>query len=228
MSIADVTSRISEIQARFGVQSPVGVFKGPSAADFAGIADLEDVARAIEPDHVDPPGTPAHVHPASDGPLTATVAAALQVQRDGVDLNSSNSVYFGMPLPDEVLTSDFGLRSDPFTGESRMHRGLDLSAPTGTPIRATAGGTVTWAGAQGSYGELVIIDHGGGIESRYAHQSRVGVQVGEAVEAGQVIGEVGSTGRSTGPHLHFELRINGEAIDPTPWLNDEKREAIAP
>lgn len=111
-----------------------------------------------------------------------------------------------------TVSSEFGLRS------GRMHEGIDIAAPHGTPVRAVAAGTVSYADWAGSYGLLVKIDHGGGIETRYAHNSRLAVKPGDKVKAGQIIAQVGSTGRSTGPHLHFEVRVNGEAVDPRQWL----------
>ncbi|MCP3054484.1 M23 family metallopeptidase [Aurantimonas marianensis] len=118
------------------------------------------------------------------------------------------------PLPGSRLSSSFGIRSDPFLGRRGLHSGDDYAAATGTPVPATAPGTVTKAGRAGGYGNLVEIDHGNGITTRYAHMSRVDVAVGQTVAKGTKIGEVGSTGRSTGPHLHYEVRRAGRAVDP--------------
>lgn len=115
-------------------------------------------------------------------------------------------------------TSEFGPRTHPVTGARRDHDGLDIAAPAGTPIVAAAAGTVTFAGRQGGYGNVVIVDHGHGTESRYAHQETIAVTAGQTVRAGQRIGSVGSTGLSTGPHLHFEVRRRGSAIDPRTLL----------
>lgn len=115
------------------------------------------------------------------------------------------------------LSSGFGHRRHPVHGTVRMHTGLDIAAPAGTPIRAAASGVVTAAGARGGYGLTVDIDHGG-VSTRYAHQARLLVRAGQAVAAGQVIGVVGSTGVSTGPHLHFEVRTPAGAVDPGGWL----------
>lgn len=112
------------------------------------------------------------------------------------------------------VTSGFGERRDPFTGGVRTHDGVDLAAPTGTPIAAPVDGVVRFAGARGGYGNVVILDHGDGTESRYAHCDRLDVRAGDVVRAGDTIGTVGSTGRSTGPHLHVELRDSGRAVDP--------------
>ena len=111
-----------------------------------------------------------------------------------------------------TVTSEFGYRW------GRLHAGLDIGAPEGSPIWAARGGTVTYAGAMGGYGNLVLLDHGGGVSTAYAHQSAIMVSVGASVSAGQQIGQVGSTGNSTGPHLHFETRIGGNPQDPRSYL----------
>lgn len=116
------------------------------------------------------------------------------------------------------ISSPFGYRIHPITGAKKLHTGLDIAAPQGTPIGAAASGTVIFAGWFGSYGYTVIIDHGGGVATLYAHQSRVAVSKGETVAAGDVIGYVGSTGLSTGPHVHFEVRQQGTPTDPMPFL----------
>jgi murein DD-endopeptidase MepM/ murein hydrolase activator NlpD len=116
-------------------------------------------------------------------------------------------------LPGRV-SSDFGWRSDPVTGAARFHKGVDIAAAYGQEVPAAAPGTVTFAGVQGGYGNLVIVRHDGGAETRYAHLSQLDVQEGDEVKAGDVVGRVGQTGRATGPHLHFELREDGRPVDP--------------
>lgn len=116
------------------------------------------------------------------------------------------------------FSSGFGVRSDPFLGRPAMHTGLDFRASTGDPVRVTANGRVVNAGWSGGYGRMVQVDHGNGLSTRYGHLSEINVKVGEQVKIGQVIGAVGSTGRSTGPHLHYETRIGGEAVDPQKFL----------
>ena len=115
-------------------------------------------------------------------------------------------------------SSGYGLRIDPIGGGTVNHPGFDLAAAVGTPVSAAAGGTITHAGPAGTYGNLVTVRHENGFETRYAHLSAVNVQVGERVQAGQDVGKVGTTGYSTGPHLHFEVRQDGQAIDPAPFL----------
>lgn len=123
------------------------------------------------------------------------------------------------PLPGSLqLTSAFGYRTDPFFGRPALHSGVDLRDDYGAPVRATAAGVVTVAGPQGGYGNLVEIDHGGGMATRYGHLSAINVAVGQQLTPGALVGRVGSTGRSTGPHLHYEVRIDGEAVDPARFL----------
>lgn len=121
------------------------------------------------------------------------------------------------PVPG-AITSPFGWRVHPIYGTRRLHTGIDMTASYGTPIRSGASGTVILATYYGGYGNTVIVDHGGGLSTLYAHQSRLAVSRGESVDAGETIGYVGSTGLSTGPHLHFEVRTWGTPIDPKPYL----------
>ena len=128
-------------------------------------------------------------------------------------------VPYRKPVIGEVeFTSGFGVRSDPFLGRPAMHTGLDFRASTGDPVRVTANGKVVSAGWSGGYGRMIEVDHGNGLATRYGHLSEIDVKVGEIVKIGQVVGLVGSTGRSTGPHLHYETRIDGEAVDPQKFL----------
>ncbi|SAK96500.1 peptidase M23B [Caballeronia fortuita] len=115
-------------------------------------------------------------------------------------------------------SSSFGNRRDPFTQHMSFHPGIDLVAPTGTPVLATAAGRVIHAGPMPGYGNTVEIDHGNGFITRYAHASKINVHVGQQVQPGATIAEVGSTGRSTGPHLHFEVRVAGKPVDPADYL----------
>lgn len=118
-----------------------------------------------------------------------------------------------------VVTSEFGTRIDPITGQRRGHTGMDLAVPTGTPVRAALPGTVTVSQYNaGGYGYYVMIDHGNGLSTLYGHNSKLLVRVGQTVEAGDIVALSGSTGRSTGPHLHFEVRVNGERTNPRSYL----------
>lgn len=120
------------------------------------------------------------------------------------------------------IGSRFGYRVDPFNGKQRMHAGLDIVASPGTPVRAPADGVVSFAGWDEQYGKLISIDHGYGVLTRYAHNSQIYVQVGQKVSRYDVISAIGSTGRSTGPHLHYEVRVDGIPVDPSNYVLDEE------
>jgi murein DD-endopeptidase MepM/ murein hydrolase activator NlpD len=123
------------------------------------------------------------------------------------------------PVKTAEFTSGYGTRTDPFRGGAARHQGIDLAAAIGTPIYATADGTISEAGYNsGGYGNLIKVDHGRGIETRYGHLSAILVSPGQRITRGQVIGRMGSTGRSTGSHLHYEVRIDGRAVNPIPFM----------
>ena len=123
-----------------------------------------------------------------------------------------------VPAAGNRISSGFGYRSDPFAGSPAFHAGLDFKGPTGAPIYAAASGKVAFVGVRPGYGKSIDIDHGNGLRTRYAHMSAFRARAGQRVTAGQAIGEVGSTGRSTGPHLHFEVRLHGKPVNPRPFL----------
>jgi murein DD-endopeptidase MepM/ murein hydrolase activator NlpD len=131
---------------------------------------------------------------------------------------ASVNVPSRMPLEGATLTSDYGMRTHPVLGGRRNHKGIDLAAPSGTPVYASADGVVGKAEWFSSYGNYIQVEHGGEMQTRYAHLSGYAVAAGEQVRKGQLIGYVGSTGRSTGPHLHYEVRVAGAAVDPTPYM----------
>ena len=122
------------------------------------------------------------------------------------------------PTPSKLITSPFGFRSDPLTGGAAFHSGIDFGDPCGTPVGATRPGRVTFTGAAGGYGYRVVVDHGEGIQSTYSHLQQVMVQVGDEATQSNAVGLVGTTGRSTGCHLHFEIIVNGGFTDPLPYL----------
>jgi murein DD-endopeptidase MepM/ murein hydrolase activator NlpD len=142
--------------------------------------------------------------------LSLTRMAVLERALDGIPQVVPASV--------RSITSGFGYRRDPFNGRGAMHAGIDFKGAMGSPIFAAAEGRVTFAGRKAGYGNAVEITHGNGMLTRYAHLSRIDVRVGQAIEAGATLGGLGSTGRSTGPHLHFEVRINDRAVNPRPFL----------
>ncbi|KZX91354.1 peptidase M23 [Erythrobacter sp. HI0019] len=122
------------------------------------------------------------------------------------------------PAHKDMISSGFGFRRDPFNGGGAMHKGLDFRGAIGTPISAASDGRVSFVGRKGGYGKTVEITHGNGLMTRYAHMSRFNAKVGQRVAAGETIGAIGNTGRSTGPHLHFEVRINNRAVNPRTFL----------
>jgi murein DD-endopeptidase MepM/ murein hydrolase activator NlpD len=153
--------------------------------------------------------------------------ADFEAQYNAVQAQISASVSRGNPTPGNhrfswpvngPITSPFGYRNDPVLGGNRLHAGVDIGASSGTPIKAAGDGVVVMAGWNGGYGNFTLIDHGGGLATGYGHQSRIGVRVGQHVSTGEVIGNVGSTGASTGPHLHWEVRVNGTPVDPMGWV----------
>lgn len=129
------------------------------------------------------------------------------------------------PAPGHSVTSPFGVRTDPILGTAALHSGMDFRAPMGMPAKVTAPGVVTKAGWNGGYGRMVEVDHGNGFATRYGHLSEIDVTVGQKLAAGDMIGKTGSSGRSTGPHLHYEVRHNGEAVDPLRFLTVGKKVA---
>ncbi|GGE21032.1 membrane protein [Polymorphobacter glacialis] len=130
-----------------------------------------------------------------------------------------SSIPAFMPVKDYRYTSGYGARYDPFNGRGAMHAGVDMAGAMGEPIYASADGVVLQAGRNNGYGNLVELSHGKGIDTRYGHLSKITVTAGDRVKQGQVIGHMGSTGRSTGTHLHFEVRVDGQAVNPRPFLD---------
>ena len=167
---------------------------------------------------------------AQGGPLIRLATSAdgsldPRFQRLGLSLARMEALERGLqgipqvlPASLEFISSGFGYRSDPFTGGGAFHAGLDFRGPVGAPIYAAAKGTVSFAGVRQGYGNCIEITHGNGMLTRYAHMSAFRAHVGQQVDAGAVIGAIGSTGRSTGPHLHFEVRINDRPVNPRPFL----------
>ncbi len=163
-------------------------------------------------------GTAVSLHEQADAELqaeSARIAAQIQAAGDGPALGDGT---FIRPVPGSI-TSGFGYRTDPVTGATAYHSGIDIGASCGTPIKAAGTGSVISAGFNsGGYGNMTLINHGNGLSTLYGHQSSIIVSAGQSVSQGQVIGYVGSTGKSTGCHLHFEVRVSGNPVDPTGYL----------
>lgn len=167
---------------------------------------------------------------AMGGPLIAFLPPTEQAfdprfRRLGASLARMDALQRGLqgvpqviPAAGARISSGFGYRSDPFVGAPAFHAGLDFKGPTGAPIYAAARGRIAFVGRRPGYGNCVEIDHGNGLRTRYAHMSAFRARAGQPVNAGQMIGAVGSTGRSTGPHLHFEVRLHGRPVNPRPFL----------
>lgn len=204
---AKTSEAIRKIVGRTGVALPEN--------DVAVLAPLDDATDSPETAIGGP-----FVEPINDDgfgqSLAALDTALVELERTRAQVRE---LPFGNPSPASDITSDFGNRLDPFLGRLALHAGIDFRATVGTRIRATAPGTVTNAGLTGGYGNMVEIDHGNGVSSRYAHLSTVLVKVGDRIKVGDVVAKSGNTGRSTGPHLHYEIRLNGQAVDPMRFLN---------
>lgn len=168
----------------------------------------------------DPYGEASEINTSALGPADigfSNLFSSMQ-RLDGGVKAANNNIPTGRPVLKLSLTSNFGVRSDPFNGGARMHKGIDIPGPVGTPIYATADGIVSRAGWASGYGNLVQITHGGGLETRYGHMSKLIAAPNSFVRRGQLIGLMGSTGRSTGSHLHYEVRVDGQAINPMPFV----------
>lgn len=156
----------------------------------------------------------------SVGELAAAVPAVAAVEAPAPEPAPAPAPEWVLPVTGNV-SSPYGPRANkPVPGVGAFHYGIDLAGPSGTPIQAVASGTVVAAGVLGTYGNWVLIDHGNGVQTGYAHSSAIVVSVGQVVSAGETVALRGSTGASTGPHLHFEVRVNGDRIDPAPFMAD--------
>jgi murein DD-endopeptidase MepM/ murein hydrolase activator NlpD len=208
---------------------PEGIFSSSAMEMFSGLLD-QHVATSIADSgglgisallqRSIPGGADGESGPAAP-PVSTRLRGTqrFQPQEHGCDHDHGHAHGEEGHLPvDGRVTSRFGLRSDPFHRRSRMHKGLDIAAQQGTPIRPIRPGRVVFSGDRGGFGNAVIIDHGDGLKSVYAHCHELNVREGDAVGEGTVIGTVGSTGRSTGPHLHLEVHRDGEAINPEPYV----------
>ena len=174
---------------------------------FDDTAGAQDEDEAADSDHGDDAADPDE-----DEPFDSEAVKAL-----------AREMPIHNPVPGRPVSSSFGVRRDPIIRRPAMHAGIDFRAPSGTDIRSAGAGTVVKSGWNGGYGRMVEIDHGNGLTTRYAHMSKLRVKKGQTVETGDVVGEVGSSGRSTGPHLHYEVRRNGDAIDPLRFLKAGKK-----
>jgi murein DD-endopeptidase MepM/ murein hydrolase activator NlpD len=195
--------------------------KLPSIVKSRAMGEPQKQAAAIGPGFSSPEDTFGMVRDLLQG-----LESGLQVMRGDVDRRNRLAAATPSIWPTKGwLSSAMGKRNDPFTDEEKSHKGLDISADKGTPVYATADATVRTASYQGAYGNLVELDHGFGLETRYGHLSQFSVKPGTRVKRGELIGKVGSTGRATGPHLHYEVRVNGRLLNPLQLLLAPKQAA---
>jgi murein DD-endopeptidase MepM/ murein hydrolase activator NlpD len=170
--------------------------------------------------------------------LTSLDTLSEQIEQQSARLNALQSVLIdnqlqaavtpaGWPVNGGWMSSNFGMRNDPFTGHRSHHRGVDIASPMGSPIMAMGDGVVTYAGPKTGYGNMVEVNHGQGYATRYAHASAVIVKVGDVVSRGQTVAKVGTSGRSTGPHLHFEVLRSGQQVDPVGYLEKNPQNHLA-
>lgn len=200
----DIDQQVFEI-ATSTSQHALEAAGGPLAdAPSSTTADLTEMLNELD----------ALVEKYDDKQRQLELLAVLMQQKDVEDA----SWLSGKPIGEGWLSSGFGARKDPFTGKKASHWGVDFAGHAGSNIYATGAGVVTWAGRRWGYGNLVEVSHGGGYTTRYGHNSEIHVAVGDVVTKGDVIAAMGSTGRSTGPHVHYEVLKNGKQVDPSPFI----------
>jgi murein DD-endopeptidase MepM/ murein hydrolase activator NlpD len=188
----------------------------PAAHAVEGSSDA-GIVVPDEPDEDSVPGAPTQ----RDDSEAYAIFQAWKRLDTGLTANIGIAIPSRRPIEKMSLSSSYGMRVHPITGKLARHNGVDIPAPYGTPIYATADGIVGRAQRLGGYGNYVEIEHGNAIETRYGHMSSFVVQPGQQVKKGDVIGYVGSTGRSTGNHLHYEVRIDGEPVNPMPFVRSD-------
>lgn len=212
-ALETLDSRLAELRAGKAVTPP-------RAANANANGGLGGQAFAAQP--CLQPGAQAEVRPEVSGAEASLACLKKVIEKVSAAAASRSVTYMSMPIQAPVsnaqLGSSFGNRIDPFNGRIAFHAGLDYQAPTGTPIHAAGGGRIKIAGWMNDLGNIIEIDHGNGLTSRYAHTSKMFVKVGDLVAPGQLIANVGSTGRSTGPHLHFEVLHDGKYVDPAYYI----------
>jgi len=238
-SVAQIEPRIARLTAQVGdlrdfearLNTPRPAPRAPAVPAMPAAASEADTAATDSEGEGGPslpprrcselaPALSRHADVARTGQQLECIAATLSaLEQQTADHAIAYAAFPGrMPADGARFGSPFGNRIDPFTHRLSFHPGLDLVAGTGTPIRAAAGGRVVFAGEKSGYGNAVEIDHGNGLMTRYGHASRIVVHVGDLVLPRQYIADVGSTGRSTGPHLHFEVLVNGAPVNPVAYL----------
>lgn len=224
-----LAQRLGEVQAKLVKLEAIG----ERVSGMAGVAPAELAPLKRSPEAGRPAGGSGGVYVPLDRPSSEQLALALDLVDEAADQNADvftlvesrllESRLQALTLPssaplDGAIGSRFGFRADPFTGRTALHTGQDYPAEVGTPILAAAGGVVASVERHPEYGQLLVLDHGNGLTTRYAHTSRILVKTGDIVRRGDTVAEVGSTGRSTGPHLHFEVLVAGVPQNPARFL----------
>ena len=212
-----IEARLGRLEARqFDIAGRFRVVAHERIKRVRAAFDALQLPIAADPEPLAPRAAPS---PPPSSFRRALIDAEAALDEAGRWRALAETVPLRAPISEDVSrSSNFGLRADPFTGERRMHAGMDFRSPIGTSVHATASGRVVTAGVSGGYGTLVELDHGHGLVTRYAHLSSSSVSVGQNVAPGTIVGAVGSTGRSTGPHLHYETRLSGNPLDPLRFL----------
>lgn len=220
--VKSMRATVQESSDDFGVSMSMGMMDEALSQAVAGRLGLgEHLLAQVDPSRTQRPSL-------GGGSMRAMIAPSkVQPNRAPSTLPSLDQIteIYARPadaLPvDGVVSSPFGERNHPISGSSKMHHGIDIAADKGQEIYAVRSGTVTFAGSKGGYGNTVEIRHADGTTSRYAHADKIHVRVGDRIQAGECVADVGSTGHSTGPHLHFEIRAFGRSIDPISYLKSE-------
>lgn len=234
-SAGEAAKTVSKVSAAFPEAAALAGIEARQLAYVERLTRFADAraaraATALRKLGLNPDGMLASAQLAQGGPLEIVSTGRdgsldPRFERLGLSLARMEALESGLegvpqflPADWRMISSGFGFRRDPFTGQGAMHAGLDFRGAIGTPIHAAAKGRISFVGQRSGYGNVVEISHGNGLMTRYAHMSAFHAKMGQKIEAGDVIGAIGSTGRSTGPHLHFEVRINGRAVNPRPFL----------
>lgn len=224
LTFSQISGSLKQIEAD-QIEKLQAVIAGARQTGDKVVETLADAGIAIKLDDDTATGGPFIPAGAGEHAAFDRTVEELDAALSRLDLIKSQVDQFPLknPAPGNSVSSTFGNRKDPILGSQAFHGGIDFRAPTGEPVLATGDGTVVSAGWNGGYGQMVEIKHANGWITRYAHMSRLSVSEGDKISAGQKVGEVGSTGRSTGPHLHYEIRRQDAARDPAPFLKTGKR-----
>lgn len=227
--IAALTLRVAELQARLVRLDALGERLTTMAKLDSGEFDFSQVPAVGGPESELEPGAES---PPSVNTMLEDLSQQIENRQQQLDTLEAllanrklqNDVFLaGRPIKKGWMSSRFGRRTDPFTGGADWHPGVDFAAKEDSEIIAVASGVVTWAADRYQYGKMIEINHGNGFSTRYGHAKEINVKAGDIVKKGQVVGLVGSTGRSTGPHVHFEVHKNGRVVDPATYIHRASR-----